>query len=54
MPKLELWQPSDEGAELFVLLGWKSGLAAGAAIFEGFILSQGGVEFGLEEGEEEV
>lgn len=23
VPELELWQPADEGSELFILLGWQ-------------------------------
>lgn len=53
MPELELRQTSNEGTELFVTLGGET-WGTGVAVFQAFILGQGGVEFGGEEGEEEV
>lgn len=51
-PELELGQAADEGAELLVLLG---GQAAGGAVLHVVVSGLiGGVELGLEEGEEEV
>jgi len=53
MPELELWQSPDKRSELLVLLrgqGWLRGVA----IFNSFVLCEGRVEFGLEEGEEKV
>lgn len=53
IPELELGQAADEGAEFLVLFGGQ----AGGAVFESgviFVAGEGGVEFGLQEGEEEV
>lgn len=53
IPELELGQAADEGAEFLVLFGGQ----AGGAVFESgviFVAGERGVEFGLEEGEEEV
>lgn len=52
MPELELGETADEGAELVVLLGGETG--GGVAVFQAFILRQGGIPFGLEEEEEEI
>lgn len=49
MPKLEFGKTADEGAELVVLLGRKTGAFA---VFQAFVLSEGGIEFGLQEEEE--
>ena len=51
VPELELGEPPDEGAEFLLGFGGQGGLAA---VLERFVLAEGGVEFGLEEGEEEV
>lgn len=52
VPELELGEAADEGAELVVLLGGQAG--GGVAVFQAFILGDGGVPFWLEEEEEEV
>lgn len=52
MPELEFGESSDEGSELFVFLGGEA--SAGVAVLEAFVLGEGGVDFGLEECEEEV
>ena len=53
MPELELRQPADEGAEFFILFRWEGGFVASGAVLERFVLGEGRVEFGVEEGEEE-
>lgn len=53
VPEFELRQSSDERSEFLVPLGGKA-RGAGIAVFETFILGQGGVEFGSQEGEEKV
>ena len=50
VPELKLGQSADEGSELVVLFCGE----AGFAVFETFVLGEERVEFGLEEGEEEV
>lgn len=50
MPELELGQPANKRTELLILFRRERGFT----IFETFILSEGGVEFWLEEGQEEV
>jgi hypothetical protein len=52
MPELELGQPSDKRAELLVLLRWQRG--SRVAVLEPFVLRERGVEFRLQEREEEV
>lgn len=51
IPELELRKPSDERSELLVLARRQT---AGRAVFHAFVLFHGRVEFGLQEGEEEV
>ncbi len=51
VPKLELWQAADEGPELLVALGGKD---ANAVLHVVLGIIVGGVELGLEEGEEQV
>lgn len=51
MPELELREAANKGAELVVLLGGETGRVA---VFQAFVLGEGGVKFGLEEEEEEV
>lgn len=51
VPKLELGQPADKRPELLVLLGRQ---AARIAVLHALILLERGVEFGRQEGEEEV
>lgn len=51
MPKLEFGKAADKGAELVVLLSGKTGAFA---VFQAFVLGEGGVEFRLQEEEEEV
>lgn len=51
-PELEFRQAPDEGAELLVLLDWQG--RAHVVVLERLVFGEGGVEFGLEEGEEEV
>ena len=51
VPELELGEPSDEGAEFLLGFGGQGRLAA---VLERFVLREGGVEFRLQEGEEEV
>lgn len=51
VPELELRKTPDEGPELLVLSRRQS---ACGAVLHAFVLFDGGVEFGLEEGEEEV
>lgn len=53
VPEFEFRQAADEGAEFLVPRRWEGG-ALGVTVFEAFVLGEGGVEFGLEEGEEEV
>ena len=53
MPEFELGQAPDERAEFLVLLDGEGG-RVGRAVFHAFVLGEGGVELGLEEGEEEV
>ena len=43
MPEFKLGQPPDEGAELLVLFGGQASLA----VFETFVLCEGGVKFWL-------
>lgn len=50
MPELELGQSADKRTKLFVLLDGQTTLA----VLQAFVLCEGWVEFGLEEGEEEV
>jgi hypothetical protein len=50
VPELKLRQPADEGPELVVLLCGQ----AGFTVFQAFVLGEGGIEFRLQEGEEEV
>ena len=52
MPELELGQPPDEWSELLILL--RGQRAASVAVFEPLVLRERGVEFRLQEGEEEV
>lgn len=52
VPELELRQAADERPELVILLGGQAG--AGVAIFQTFILGEGGIELRGKEGEEEV
>ena len=51
VPELELGEPPDEGAEFLLGFRGEGGLAP---VFERFVLREGGVEFRLQEGEEEV
>lgn len=51
VPELELWQPADKRPELLIFFCRQP---AGVAVLHAFILFQRGVEFGGEEGEEEV
>lgn len=51
MPELEFGKTADEGAELVVLLGGETGAFA---VFQAFVLGEGGVELGLQEEKEEV
>lgn len=51
VPELELRQAPDEGSELLVLSRRQS---ACGAVFHALVLFDGGVEFRLQEGEEEV
>jgi len=51
VPELELWQPADKRPELLVLF---CGESARVAVFHSFVLFERGVEFGGEEGEEEI
>jgi hypothetical protein len=53
VPELELWETTDEGSELFVFLGGETGGAC-VTVLEAFVLGEGGIEFGGQEGEEEV
>lgn len=48
VPELEFGKPSDEWAELVVLLRRQCRLT----VLQPFVLSEGGVELGLQEGEE--
>ena len=50
MPKLEFWQSPNKGSKLLILLRGESGGIG--AVLDAFILSEGRVEFGLQEGEE--
>lgn len=52
VPELEFGKTADEGPELVVRFAGKAG--AGIAVFETLILGEGGVEFGSQEGEEQV
>lgn len=51
MPELEFGKTADEGAELVVLLG---GETSAFAVFQAFVLGEGGIEFGLQKEEKEV
>lgn len=51
VPELELRESAHKGAELLVFLG---GEATGVAILHSLILLERGIEFGGEEGEEQV
>lgn len=53
MPELELGQAADEGPEFVVILGGKAG-SAGVAILQTLILCKRWVEFGCQEGQEEI
>lgn len=52
MPELELGEPSDERAEFVILLGGQG--RTRVTVLQTFILGEGRVELGLQEGEEEV
>lgn len=51
MPELEFGKTADEGAEFVVLFGGETGAFA---VFQTFVLGEGGVELGLQKKEEEV
>lgn len=52
VPELEFGETADEGPELVVRFAGEAG--AGIAVFETLILGEGRVEFGSQEGEEQV
>ena len=54
MPEFEFGQAPDEGSEFFVILCGQGGRRGNVAILEVVAFSERGVEFGLQEGEEEV
>ena len=54
MPELELGETAHEGLELLVALGGEGRGACGHAVFHVGVGFEGGVEFGRDEGEEEV
>lgn len=51
IPELELGEPANEGAEFLILFCRQAG---GVAVFHSLILFKRRVEFGREEGEEQV
>lgn len=50
MPKLELWKSSNKGSKLLVLFGGETRFA----VFEAFVLGEGGIEFWLEKCQKEI
>lgn len=54
IPELELWQPPDEGPELVALAGGECHPFVRLGLFCGLELGHGGVDFGRQEGQQEV
>lgn len=53
MPEFELWETADEGPELLILFGGEAG-GSRITVLKAFVLGQRGIEFGGQEGEEEI